>query len=257
MFGQNDSLLFSGYLYITYITFKNVSIFLPRFLSIDSLSFAMHMDAETWMQLSRSWLGKSIHLLWVFHGLMSFCWAHHGDMIEICFTNLTWDLGVSEHRDFLPSVSGPSIGRLMINQLIDHYILEGCLNSRWKWDRAKSGWIPLLKNLCGWYRPFRSLGGELDYETETDGLSIWLAPCHFGFLWDVDMFLRSSASRMESRLPAGNLPSNLRMGRPLLLQESSSCDKTWAPCKSAEWQECWTCPSKTKTTGQFTLVKNG
>ena len=89
MFGQNDSLLFSGYLYITYITFKNVSIFLPRFLSIDSLSFAMYMDAETWMQLSRSWLGKSIHLLWVFHGLMSFCWAHHGDMIEICFTNLT------------------------------------------------------------------------------------------------------------------------------------------------------------------------
>ena len=137
-------------------------------------------------------------------------------------------------RDFLPSVSGPSIGRLMINQLIDHYILEGCLNSRWKWDRAKSGWIPLLKNLCGWYRPFRSLGGELDYETETDGLSIWLAPCHFGFLWDVDMFLRSGSSRMESRLPAGNLPSNLRMGRPLLLQESSSCDKTWAPCKSAE-----------------------
>jgi hypothetical protein len=145
---------------------------------------------------------------------------------------------------FLPSVSGPSIGRLMINQLIDHYILEGwhkirvvvffCLNSRWKWDRAKSGWIPLLKNLCGWYRPFRSLGGEIDYETETDGLSIWLAPCHFGFLWDVDMFLRSGSSRMESRLPAGNLPSNLRMGRPLLLQESSSCDKTWAPCKSAE-----------------------
>ena len=75
--------------YITYITFKNVSIFFPRFLSIDSLSFAMYMDAETWMQLSRSWLGKSIHLLWVFHGLMSFCWAHHGDMIEICFTNLT------------------------------------------------------------------------------------------------------------------------------------------------------------------------